>query len=221
MQCIWSFLVLALWVVPAWAETGRGFVYNDAYRECSALVAHDAAAAQKRAEENLLQGEDVGMRHCRAMALYAQKHYPEAVIELQSVERLIAPENIALKNYVIRQIARALNLSSKPDAALKRLQDHIVALRADESDGALRTRLAAEALMERALLRESYRQYTEAVQDLDHAISLNPVNAELLATRARVFLALNDKALAKQDLHSALKVNPNHEEAKALLRRVR
>lgn len=216
---IFPFFFSAAIAFSAQAESDQGFVYTDAYRECAALVTQDAAAALKRAEAALIKTEDVGMRHCRAMALYALKQYPKAAIELQQVERLIAPENIALKNYVIRQIARALNLSKQPDEALKRLQDHITALRADESDSALRTRLAAEALMERALLRESYRQYTEAVQDMDHAISLNPVNAELLTIRARIFLALKDKALARQDLAAALKVDPNNKQAKALIKK--
>lgn len=194
-----------------------GFVYTDSYRNCASLAASAPDQALLTADAQLKAHEDIGARHCRAMALYALKRYPEAVTDLLTVERQIPREDLALQNYVARQTARALNLSKKPDEALAHLQEHLNALRADGSNSALRTRLAAETLLERALLRESYAQYAQAVQELDHAISLNPTNEELLYTRARIFLALNDKALARQDLMAILRGNPTQQEARALL----
>jgi tetratricopeptide (TPR) repeat protein len=220
------FLFILAWQNMASAQAGQDFVYNDRYRECAAMAAHEPNAALKMAKKTLDEKQDIGMRHCKAMALYALKQYPKAVTELERVERLIAPENITLKNYVIRQIARALNLSKKPDAALKRLQTHIISLqagslRAGENNSTLRTRLASEALLERAMLRESYHQYVQAIQDLDHAVSLDAGNHELLYHRARVLLALHDKALARQDLTAILRENPNHKQARALLKKAK
>ena len=199
------------------AVQSTGFVYTDSYRACASMAAHAPDKALLDAELQLKTGENIGARHCRAMALYALKRYPEAVVDLLTVERQIPREDLALQNYVTRQTARALNLSQKPDEALAHLQQHINSLRADGSNSALRSRLAAETLLERALLRESYAQYAQAIQELDHAISLNPTNEELLLTRARVFIALNDKELARQDLMAVLRSNPTHAEARALL----
>lgn len=199
------------------AASHVSFVYTDAYRNCASLAATAPDKALVDADAQLKAGEAIGARHCRAMALYALKRYPEAVADLLAVERQIPREDLALQNYVARQTARALNLSQKPDDALAHLQEHLNTLRADGSNSALRSRLAAETLLERALLRESYAQYAQAVQELDHAISLNPTNEELLFTRARIFLALNDKALARQDLMAILRSNPAHAQARAML----
>lgn len=201
----------------AQAVQSQSFVYTDAYRNCASMAAYTPDKALIEADSQLKVREEIGARHCRAMALYALRRYPEAVTDLLAVERQIPQDDLALLNYVTRQTSRALNLSKKPDDALAHLQMHLNLLRADAGSSALRTRLAAETLLERALLRESYAQYAQAIQELDHAISLNPTNEELLFTRARVFVALNDNAQARQDLMTILRSNPTHKAARAML----
>lgn len=218
-----ALLVCALPIYASGQEAAStpapSFVYTDAYRACADLAASKPDQALATSNAELKTADSIGMRHCRAMALYALKRYPEAVADLLTVERMVPPSDLALLNYVTRQTARAINLSKKPDDALTHLQNHLQILRADGSSSALRSKLAAETLLERALLRESYAQYAQAVQELDHAISLNPTHEELLYTRARVFIALNDMALARQDLTTILTSNPNHTLARALMER--
>lgn len=219
-------LGLATWLLPLYASAQSAatvqtpsFVYTDAYRKCSQMAVSSPSEALAESNEQLKISDNIGARHCRAMALYALMRYPEAVNELLTVERQIPANDVALLNYVTRQTARALNLAKKPDAALVHLQKHFDALRASSVNDAFLTKLAAETLLERALLRESYAQYGQAIQELDHAISLNPTNEELLYTRARVFIALGDNALARQDLNAILRSNPNHRLAREMLAR--
>ncbi len=201
------------------APQPSGFVYTESYRECAALAAKNPQQAITNSNAALAAQDSIASRHCRAMALYAMGRYDEATRDLLTVERMVPPSDLALLNYITRQTARALNLSKKPDAALQHLQEHLNFLRVSGANSSLRSKLAAETLLERALLRESYGQYTQAVQELDHAISLSPTNEELLYTRARVFIALSDMALARQDLTAILTSNPDHTLARELLAR--
>ncbi len=131
------------------------------------------------------------------------------------------PKDIMLRSYVARQAARAWVLANQADAALANLSAQIDAMNQEGVDNATEARLTAELLLDRAKIRQPFGKYAEAVQDLDHAVSLRPGSDDVLLARAEAFIALNDTALAKEDLQAILRMNPTHPKAVELMRNLR
>jgi tetratricopeptide (TPR) repeat protein len=202
----------------AWAES---FTASPAYKECSGLSNTNPQAALAKAEEWLRVDDGIGAHHCRAMALYGLKRYADSAESLSLVRARLEPKDIMLRSYVARQAARAWVLANRADAALSTLGEQINAMNQEGVDNATEARLTAELLLDRAKIRQQFGQYAEAVQDLDHAVSLRPTNDDVLIARARAFIALKDEALAKEDLQAVLRINPTHAEAVELMRNLR
>lgn len=201
---------------PVVAAAQTAFTQSPAYTECTALASSNPAAAEAKAAEWLKIDDGVGAHHCRAMAWYGQRRFADAATELSVVRNKIAPENITLRSYVARQASKAWLDASRPDGAIAVLTTQINELAAGKNDNVIESKLTAELLLDRARVHGTYGQFSEAVQDLDHAVSLAPANEEVLVERARAFANLGDVALAKQDLALALRLNPAHPDALAL-----
>ena len=100
------------------------------------------------------------------------------------------------------------------------LSSQITDLAGNKGDNATHSRLTSELLLDRARLRNTYGQATMAVQDLDHAVSLNPSHEDVLIERAHAFTQLNDLALAKQDVALVLRLNPGNARAQEMQRQM-
>jgi tetratricopeptide (TPR) repeat protein len=199
----------------------ESFTASPAYKECSGLANSSPQAALSKAEEWLRIDDGVGAHHCRAMALYGLKRYADSAQSLSLVHERLEPKDIMLRSYVARQAARAWVLANRAEAALSTLSGQIDAMNQEGVDNATEARLTAELLLDRAKIRQEFGQNAEAVQDLDHAVSLRPSNDDVLIARARAFIALKDEALAKEDLQAVLRINPTHAEAVELMRKLR
>lgn len=212
---------LACLMVPVVAEAGPGFVQSPAYKDCTGLAATNPSLALTKAEAWLKIDNGIAANHCRAMALYGLHRYPEAAVALGAVHDGIAHEDITLRTYVARQEARAWLNASRPDAAITVLGKQVDDMTTIKGNNATVAQLTADLLLDRAKLRETYGQLPDAIQDLDHAVSLAPMNEEVLIERARVFRQLGDTALAKQDLQAVLRSNPTKQEAVDMMRDLR
>lgn len=212
-----SLLALAL-CTPAFAqEAPTSFTQAPAYKECTNLATTNPVAAQAKAEEWLKIDDSIGAHHCMAMAFYGQRHFAEAANELSIVRTKIPPSDLDLRTYVARQGAKAWLDGGRPDAAVTLLAQQINDMSLQEGDNATEAKLTAELLLDRARVNVTYGKLTEAVQDLDHAVSLAPTNEDVLLERASAFRQLNDVPLAKQDLQSVMKLNPKNARATEML----
>ncbi len=214
-------IILLALALPNAAVAAESFVQSPAYKECTALASNNPLMALQKAEAWLKIDQGIAAQHCRAMALYGLHRFEEAAAVLADVRTLIAKENITLRTYVARQSARGWLNANRPDAAAAILSDQVNDMATMTGDNATEAKLTAELLLDRARLRSHYGQLTDAVQDLDHAVSLSPINEEVLLERARVFELMGDVPLAKQDLQAVLRGNPKHEVALERMRKLR
>lgn len=220
MKKIPTLTAVLLAALPLLAQA-QEFTSTPAYKECSLLARNNPAAALAKAEEWLKLDDGVGAHHCRAMALYGLNRYPDAANSLSLVRERLDPKDIMLRSYVARQASRAWVLANRSDSALVVLTTQINEMNQEGVDNATEARLTAELLLDRANIHQQFGKYAEAVQDLDHAVSLRPGNDDVLLARAKAFMGLGDKALAKEDLQIVLRMNPTHAEAVELMRQLR
>lgn len=196
------------------------FTQSPAYKECTALATTNPVAAEQKAIEWLKIDDGIGPHHCRAMALYGQRRFAEAADELATVRSKIALENVAMRSYVARQASKAWLDAGRPDASIATLGDQINSMALIRGRNAEVSQLTADLLHERARLRITYGQLNEALQDLDHAVSLTPTDESVLLERAQAFAQLNDIPLARQDVTSVLKLDPTNSKARELQRQL-
>lgn len=210
-------LLVATAATPVWAQPA--FVQPPAYKECTDLATRQPQEALAKAEAWLKVDDGFAAHHCRAMALYGLGQFPQAAEALMLVRDKILADHIALRTYVARQAAKAWVQAGRSDAALAILGTQIKDMSIGKYDNATEAKLSAELLLDRAKLRLNYGQAPQAVQDLDHAITLSPLNEDVLMQRALAFEQLGDLALAKQDALAVQRLSPKHPEAAALLAR--
>ncbi len=200
------------------ASAEMNFIQSPAYKECTELATSNPTAALAKAEEWLKIDNSIPAQHCRAMALYGLRRYAEAGEALSNVRTAIPNENLSMRTYVTHQAVRAWTSANRADAALATLTAQISDMGSVKGDNATAAKLTAELLLDRARLNTTYGKLTDAVQDLDRAVSLTPLNEEILFERATVFQQLGDLPLSRADTQYVLTLDPNNAKARALLR---
>lgn len=218
MKRLLAATALALLASPVLAQ---GFVQSPAYKECTALASSAPQKALEKSDEWLKLDDGFAAHHCRAMALYGLGQFPQAAEELGLVREKIDGQNLALRTYVTVQASQAWVAAGQSDRALAVLGAQINNIASTKNDNATEAKFTSELLLERARLLLKYGKATDAVQDLDHAISLTPLDEDVLMTRALAFEQLNDFPLARADANSVLKLKPGDEKATALLARLK
>ncbi len=203
------------------AHAANGPAQSPAYKECAALAKTNPQEALTKSEAWLKMDDGFAAHHCRAMALYGMGNFGLAADGLMQVRTKIPPENITLRSYVAQQGAKAYSSAGNPAGALNLLSTQVSELGSVKGNNVTTAKLTADLLLERSKINMRYGKLTEAVQDLDHAISLSPLNEGVLMQRSQAFEALGDNALAKQDAQAVLRLNPTHPDAVALMRRLR
>lgn len=211
-------LTCTLATSAAWAQAT--ITQSPAYQECTALASTNPAQALVKAEAWLKIDSSIAAQHCHAMALYGLRRFGEAGDALSIVRDGIGTDNVALRSYIARQAARAWLNATLADKALALLSAQITELGTVRGDNAATAKLTSELLLDRARLNASYGKFDDATKDLDHAISLTPIDEEVLMERAGVFEKLGDLPLARSDAHVVLKLNANNAAAKTLLTRL-
>jgi tetratricopeptide (TPR) repeat protein len=212
-----SLLVLAL---PALAYAQNGPMQSPAYKECIALSNSNPLAALAKADEWLAIDAGVSAQHCRAMALYGLRRYPEAAEVLNLVRTQIPQENLTLRTFITHQTASAWTNASRSDLALAAIDAQLLELAPARGNNVGNARLTSDLLLARARINIPFGKTADALRDLDHAVSLTPVNPEVLLERAQTFELMGDRALAKSDVEAALTVSPSNTKARALLARL-
>jgi tetratricopeptide (TPR) repeat protein len=216
MKRILMISTVILLACPALAEVN--FIQSPAYKECTALAASNPSAALAKADEWLKIDNSIPAQHCHAMALYGLRRFAEAGEALNNVRMAIPNENLPMRVYVTHQAIRAWMSAERADAALATINAQINDMSSVRGDNAVAAKLTAGLLLERARLNVTYGKLTEAVKDLDRAVSLTPLNEEVLLERAGVFEQLGDVPLARADTQAVLTLNNANTKARALLR---
>lgn len=203
-----------LTAAPAFAQSAS--MQSPAYQECTTLANTNPTQALAKADAWLKIDTSIASQHCRAMALYGLRRYPEAADTLNIVRNAIGPANIALRSYITRQASRAYINASQADKALSLLTSQINEIGNTKGDNANASRLTSDLLLDRARLNATYGKLEESAKDLDHAVSLTPVNTEVLLERAGIFEKLGDIPLAKNDVDAVLTINSGNSQARAM-----
>ena len=216
MKRLRAFLAFCFVSPVAYAATG-GIIQSPAYKECITLATSNPTQAMTKADEWLKIDNGIAAHHCRAMALYGLKRYAEAGDALGALRVTIPPDNLTLRSFVTRQASAAWINANRADAALATLDTQIGEMNQSYGDNAANAKLTAGLLLERARINTVYGKAKLATQDLDHAISLTPLNGELLLARAKAFDMLGDTPLARADVEAALTLNPDDAAARTML----
>lgn len=183
------------------------------YKECAALTRSDPTRALQVADEWSRRENIAPAYHCRAIALFALKRYPQAAKELSELSTRIGQLNITLWANVLRQSAKASELAGDNAQALVTLTSAIEPVAAEGLKDQAVARLASELLAERSKLYNVGGRQLYAVQDLDQALELSPDNVNIMLARARLFIDMKQDKLADRDVSQALQIQPGNPEA--------
>ena len=210
--------VILFTATTAVAQTG--IAPSPAYKECTALAASNPAQALTNAEEWLKVDASMPAQHCRAMALFGLGRYVEAGEALTTTRDMIEKGNISLRSYVTHQAVQAWINANRVDAALATLGTQISEMNVAKGNNALAAKLSSNLMLERARIHLTYGKARSALPDLDQAVSLTPVNTDVLLARATAFEKLGDEGLARADAQAVLIIQPTNENAKLMLGRL-
>jgi len=193
---------------------------SPAYQECTTLATSNPTQALAKADAWLKIDSGIAAQHCRAMALFGLHRFAEAGDALATMREAIAPEVISLRSYVARQAAQAYLSANSADKALAMLSVQINEIGNVHNDNVNAAKQTSNLLLERSRINISFGKLEDATKDLDHAVSLTPVNEEVLLERAGVFEKLGDAPLARNDVDAVLTINPNNALAKTARKRL-
>ena len=208
---------LVLWVFCA----GHAPAQSADYEDCTRKVSSEPSVALRLAERWIQTENHPSAYHCRALALFALKRYPESAKALEELSTKIGEKNLVLWGNVIRQAARSWELAEDKAKAIVALTKGISRTANLGLSEPVVGQLSAELLLERSQLYASGGRELFALQDLDQAISLSPENAKLYLARAELFVAQNEKVLARRDLEVVKGINADYPGLKELLKRAR
>ena len=208
------FLISTILVASSPAFAQQAGMQSPAYTECTSLAASNPTQALAKADAWLKIDTGIAAQHCRAMALYGLKRYAETGDALAAVHDSITTPDITLRSYVARQAAHAYLNANAADKALVLLSNQINDIGTVHGDNANAAKLTSELLLDRARLNVTYGKLDDAAKDLDHAVSLTPINEAVLMERAGVFEKLGDLPLARNDLDAVLTINSSNSDAR-------
>jgi tetratricopeptide (TPR) repeat protein len=166
---------------------------------CVADAAKDPAAGLAQATQWLHKGGGPEADHCRAMALYDLRRYPEAAKAFEKAARGIAGNAPAIAAQVYDQAGQAWLVANRPGSAET---DFAAALQLTPKD--------PDLLIDRAEALAADRKYLAAIADLNEAAKLAPNRAVIYAYRAAAHRALDQLDAARRDIARNLKLAPNN-----------
>lgn len=207
-------LPLCAWSAAALAQEA------DQYTTCTELARVRPAESLKMADRWLQEANVASALHCRAISLFALKRYGDAGQALENLGQMIAQTDPMIWSNVMRQAAKAWELSGDKARALVTLTKAIgLAADAGLSDASM-AHIAADLLYDRSRLYALGSRDLYAIQDLDQALTLNPGNDQLLMARAEVLMRQGEKSLALNDVNKILDKKPNHAPALELKKKI-
>ena len=180
------------------------------YASCTTLTQKNPKEALKMAEKWAQADNVASAYHCRAIALFALKRYAEAGHALEELSHRMQSGNRVLWSNVLRQSAKAWELSGDKARAMVALTRAITPATDEALQNPAMARMAADLLLDRGLLYQSGKRPLHALQDLDHGLSLMPKHLELLLARATLLAEQNENELAQKDIETLLALSQRH-----------
>lgn len=175
------------------------------YEHCLALLATDPTGAERYAEAWEATGGGDGATHCRALARIDLGHPEDGAEDLEKLgTHSDAPA--AGRATVYGQAGQAWLMAGDPGRAYVAATEAL-ALTPDDVD----------LLIDRAVAAGNLHRYSDAVDDLNHALQRDPKRDDALVFRAAAWRHLNQLPRARADIETALTRDPD--DAEALLER--
>lgn len=182
------------------------------YQQCSDLIQTSPANALTKATQWVKSDGSVASYHCKARAEFAVKRYGNAASTLTQLHALLGKDS-TIRNSIRQQSSRAWRLAGEHRKAEQIITPHLqslLATSAPHSD-------IADALLERSRIYRATARLLHALQDLDHALTLDISSRDILLERARLYVNMNEHALAKQDVQTVLRYNPTDKTAQKFM----
>lgn len=199
-------LVLATLIAapPAVAKPPKAKVAEEPgreYHDCLAAARANPEAGYERAQAWAGLGGGEAARHCAAVALIGLGKHEQAARSLEDLAQQSrrAP---AVRAGMLAQAGQAWLLAHNPERA-NAAQTAAIGLVKDNPD----------LYIDRAATLAEAKNYREAVDDLDTALTLDPNRADALVFRASALRYTEAFDLARRDVDRALRLVPNHVEA--------
>lgn len=181
---------LAILLLPAWLWAKESFDYQ----ECSALTNSNPQKALEYANRWLKQNKNEAFaHHCQALATYGLQRFGEAAEKLEAVaEHPNLPE--ALKTQIWEQAEQAWKRAhddAKADIAL--------GMAIEAADRQKQTEIAVKLLIRRAQAYIAQNKPLQALQELDHALTLDPSSQQARALKVSVLGQLGKPELSLEE----------------------
>lgn len=192
------------------------------YATCSEKVRSDAQGALSYAKQWYKETKHSSAQHCMALAHYALKEYSDAAQLLEKLGEPLKQKNLTLWRDIIVQTARSWQQARQTHRAIATLNRATLFITQKATENKEHATIAISILQERGALYEASRKPLDALQDYDHALTLNRNAHTVRLRRARLLLSLNEDRLAQDDAHyvqtSGSATNAQKQEAATLLK---
>ncbi len=203
-------------------DDAKALTATERYQSCTERVRVDPKSALTFAQNWEKERGDASATHCRALALYALQRYSAAAQVLERLSGSLYSSDLNLWSSIINQTASSWQQAGLAHRAIATLNRAVLQIDGSARNNEAHAILAQSFLVQRAAIHASRNQTLEATQDYDHALSYGVNQPHLLLARAKLFLSINERALARDDLEAVLKSTSSkediHKESKALLK---
>lgn len=179
------------------------------YATCNTKLRQSPMAALDYIREYASLDEGLTLRHCRAMANYALHQFKDASRDLAFLEKATQTSKGKLWFTVKKQLSQSLFYEGKRKDAFAEITDALVNAQATSAPE------LAPLLKLRATFYESSGDYLKALQDLDHALSIDGA-ADTHLQRAELFLLMDQKKAAVKELNEILRFDAQNQKALAM-----
>lgn len=206
-------LMLGFAASPAFATPQQDYrqPLNEQYKSCTQMAAANPQETLIRARKWFEESKQLAAQHCLALAQFELKHFADAAITLETILRSVDRSQGALWYSMKKQVVRAYMNSGHAEDAERHLSD---ALRY-ASEHNLEKEMPP-MLLERARIYSARNEHLRAIQDIDHALTLDNGHPVMLE-RANVYMKMGDTTAAERDIRAVLKADPLNEEASKML----
>jgi len=177
---LFTFLLLGILCSPYSHAGKKGFTLDktaESYHQCIVLAGETPAKALSASEEILSKAFSTSAQHCKAVALFSMGNYPEAAQALEILIQRISAENAQLRASILEQAALSRQNSGDLKAAAIHLTHALMEI--VRVPQAQRNKPMVSLLQRRSAIYTENKDLLRALQDIEHAIALDPRNENL------------------------------------------
>lgn len=170
------------------------------YDRCLSLLRTDPQGAQAEADAWEATGGGEGAQHCAALALLGLGEPDRAAERLEALAQR-SQAGPAARGAILAQAGQAWIMSGQPNRAFAAITMGLALTPAD-----------VDLLVDRSVALGTLGRYAEALEDLEHAVTIDPDRAEAWVFRAAALRHLDRAAEAEQAVARALSLDPDNAE---------